>query len=240
MIFEHEVIDIKNDFMQENSNEAYNQMNKVILFKENDNSSDDDKIGAQAIFLDIRGNYGRFLKEMNIAIQNEYEEFVWSGNLFLIGVKHKDNIIIFEDNTEDEQRKYTLKLDEWLEALEDWKEFYIQQMGFNEFPESKELSHMFGVLLLVYDKIKKDETFIERKVFSISIEQCAERYQITIPTIYEECKRCIKANTIDEFYFFVNKLFLYKEQDLLCRLKVRYRKSDVKAVFERHFSSIFI
>lgn len=187
MIYEHITITL-NRFIESEENKIEN---KLILFDDNV-ENENYKILAQVISLDIRGNYGLFINKRD-AIKE------WTGNLFKIIVSESKVRMI--DISEDEE--YVVDKCEWEEALEDWKSFYLSELGFLAYSQMA-LNHMFGVLLLTYDQM--GDNICEKEMIIEAIKRSALRYGISVPTIYRDCKKVTYMISIDGFYRWVKEL----------------------------------
>lgn len=233
MIFRHRVYPLENEISESNGRSPLTK----VIFLDDEGEERRDAIVAEAISLDIRGDYGFFLEfeyinERNI--HNERQEFIWCGNIFQITIKSKEDVVIIQDMTDSEGMEYRIERDQWVEALEDWKKFYLTEMGFLEF-SSVQLSHVLGVLLLVFDKIY-DIRFIHKQMFTESIKQCAMRYGVTIPTLYAECKNVTGVSKIEEFYELSEKYFAEQDKMLISKISSQYPFiHDVENVFKVRF-----
>ena len=207
MVFEHLIFNLAEN--EENSeNEKKDQI--YILLDDKDIDDENARIAAQAISLDIRGDFGFFLNRVKYKWDNN-RDYEWTGNLFNIMVKPNEEKVIIVDNTEEDEHGYIIELNEWQEALLDWKKFYLDALGFLKF-KSKALSHMFGVLLLTYDQIGEnccsDEMIIE------AIKMCSRRYGISCSVIYRDCVKVTGVQGIRAFYDWVIGLFVNENRAL--------------------------
>ena len=201
MIFEHIVIDLE-DYIGKNQD---TELNQVYILLDDNVDNDNARIVAQAISLDIRGDFGFFLNkqidETDMCKEMKYE---WTGNLFHIVVNIKEHHVEIEDITDEEGNVYDIDLKEWQEALYDWKNFYLKKLGFLEF-SSIALSHMIGVLILTYDQMDgnvcSDEMVIE------AIRKCSDRYGVNKSVIYRDCRKVTGVYDIKQFYDWVIGLF---------------------------------
>lgn len=222
MIFEHIVID-SNEYPELNNNEYDNEghdtggVQKYIFLDDKNVPCDEYAIVAQAISLDIRGDYSFFLNNETIKSgqpmwktmsnnSNKYEkrkeskyqrkEYEWTGNMFHIIVNEKYNIVKIIDMSDEENRIYEVEYNEWEEALLDWKEFYLSELGFMEF-DSLALSHMFGTLILIYDQMG-DGIYIS-DMLTEAIKKASNRYGVAEAVIYRDCKKVTGVYSIDTF-----------------------------------------
>lgn len=184
-------------------------------------TSEDDiyEVAAEAITLDIRGNYGSHIAEIEDFINSNDEDYIWSGNSYNVSIKkNKDcgTIVIIEDQYS--ESRCEMEISEWLEALNDWKEFYLSKMGFKKFEFSIGLSHLYSVILLVYDKICIEDTYIPIDIYTYSLSQCAERYGIKVQTLYAQCCKEAGVYSIHEFYYYVSIFILHKKEELVNRI----------------------
>ncbi|WP_314820811.1 hypothetical protein [Stomatobaculum longum] len=215
MKFEHLIF--SDNAETENDEREISYIRRIILLNDNIDSEEARAV-ARTISLDIRGDYGFFLNRN----YHDDPEFEWKGNLFRIIIPGKSQQVILveltgTDNEEgDITNTYTIALDEWNEALLDWKDFYLRELGFKQF-EAEELNHVMGVLLLTYDQMdentsiqadKMDNTKKEMKIFDSdlhiekvrkAVQRCSERYGISSNTIYNDCKRATGLYDIQDF-----------------------------------------
>ena len=149
MILEHLIYD-----SFEKKNDWDGEIKQSYIFLKGNKDDELSSIVAQAISLDIRGNYGDIL---NVLGESKNEGKVnWSGNHFQIVIDESKNNVKIVDLVADELKEYNLELLEWIEVLLDWKKYYLQELGFLAF-DSKALSHMFGVALLTFDQINEEK-----------------------------------------------------------------------------------
>lgn len=192
MVFEHLVFNLA-EYYENNQDREIDQV--YILLDDNVND-DNDRIVAQAISLDIRGDFDFFINrkddETNVGI--EYE---WTGNLFHIMVSTSENFVRIIDLTDEENHVYGVRLHQWQEALWDWKQFYLKTLGFLEF-NSVALSHMMGVLILTYDQM--DGNFCSYEMLIEAINKCSKRYGINTSVIYRDCRKVTGLYDIRLFY----------------------------------------
>ena len=215
MKFEHLIF--SDNAEMENDEREISYIRRIILLDDNI-GPERYRVAGRAISLDIRGEYGFFLNRN----YHEDPELEWKGNLFhiIISGKSKRVILVELTGTDNERgditNTYTIALDEWNEALLDWKEFYLRELGFKQF-EAEELNHVMGVLLLTYDQMdentsvqadKMDNTKKEMKIFDSdlhiekvrkAVKRCSERYGISSNTIYNDCKRATGLYDFQDF-----------------------------------------
>lgn len=202
MIFKHLVLNM----YENNDNKDY--FNPIILLDENEDDPNSNII-AQAISLDIRGDFGLFINNLNnFPIAN----YKWTGNLFNIVINTNDQIVEISDftdeenkNYDEENKKYIFNLYEWNEALLDWKQFYLKTLGFLEF-KSKALCHMMGVLILTYDQMSNE--IFSSEMITESIKKCAERYGVNKSVIYRDCRKVTGLYNISDFCLWAKELLL--------------------------------
>lgn len=203
MIFNHIEYNLADDIEVNQERES----SQVYIFLDDNVENDNYKIVAQAISLDIRGDFGFFLNRKIV----ETEMYEWKGNLFHIYVNTENSYVKIIDITDEvyNQTAYIVELEEWKEALTDWKIFYLQKLGFMEF-ESKALSHMIGVLILTYDQI--DEYVCSDEMVIEAIKKCSERYGVNTSVIYRDCRKVAGVYYIEQFYNWVIELFERKTE----------------------------
>ena len=150
-------------------------------------------IVAQAISLDIRGDFGFFLNKRK---ENKLD-YEWAGNLFHITVRQTLERVEITDIL-GEEITYNIPWGEWEEALIDWKQFYLKELGFLEFDTSQALSHVVGILVLTFDQMT--EGVCEMEMITEAIRRCSERYGICKSVLYRDCKKTLGLECIEEFY----------------------------------------
>lgn len=217
MILNHEVINLNNFAMDYNDS---SRTTKLILLEEG--TTIQEIIVAQAISLDIRGNFGDFLNQQNLY------NYIWIGNQFEIEI-HEENVFITKFVLDDFV-PIRISLVDWLEALHDWKVFYLKELGFKEF-KSEAMNHLFGVLLLTDDKISNSRE-LEIEMIRISIKECAQRFGIAISTIYRDCKKIIAVNSISDFYQWVSDIFNGRQNSYTYNLL--HKEYNATEVFKRY------
>lgn len=209
-----------NNILDNNYHDNFqNYRNPIILL---DDNLDDDvvnneeyinyRILAQAISLDIRGEFGLFINNSTECDSFYYE---WTGNMFNIIVNKNQKVVVISDLTDEENKEYVVDFDEWQEALLDWKQFYLETLGFLEF-KSKSLCHMMGVLILTFDQMSND--IFSSEMITESIKKCAERYGVNKSVIYRDCRKVTGLYNISDFCLWtkgllLNKLYLCKFSD---------------------------
>lgn len=217
---------------------------KWIFLKEG--NTENEKMAAQAISLDIRGRFWELLNsDVKIWCGNQYEvAYSSEGTVtitnFLYADSEDDRPSGKSDSSDDHViSKVMIPIAEWNEALNDWKDFYLDELGFREF-ENAAMSHLFGVLIMVNSKFcDEDENFPDNSLIVQSIKDCANRYGICVQTIYSQCKNAIGVKTIQEFYNWVRALFHSVENDITDLIKDTWRPhvrhlDDVESVFRRY------
>lgn len=232
MIFEHIVIDLE-DYNDNNQNTERNQ---VYILLDDNVDNDNARIVAQAISLDIRGDFGFFLNkqidETDMCIEMKYE---WTGNLFHIVVNIKEHLVNIEDITDEEGNVYEIDLESWQEALSDWKNFYLKELGFLEF-SSMALSHMIGVLILTYDQMAGNTCSYEMVIEAI--RKSSERYGVNKSVIYRDCRKVTGLYDIKEFYDWVIRIFEKGTRNILLNDFVLYsidKYADIRPFMKEHF-----
>lgn len=192
MVFEHLVVDLAEYY--ENDQDRESAQVYILL---DDNVDDDNyRVLAQAISLDIRGDFGFFLHRTTDKT-NDVIEYEWTGNLFNITVNNKEHVVKIIDLADEEDYVYVVDLNQWQEALLDWKQFYLKALGFLEF-KSAALSHMMGVLILMYDQF--DGSFCSYEMLVEAINRCSKRYGINTSVIYRDCRKVTGLYDIRQFY----------------------------------------
>lgn len=235
MIFEHIVIDLQ-DYIDNNQDTERNQ---VYILLDDNVDNDYARIVAQAISLDIRGDFGFFLNkqidETEMCTEMEYE---WTGNLFHIIVNTKEQLVKIEDITDEEGNVYDIDLEQWQEALSDWKNFYLKELGFLAF-SSMALSHMMGVLILTYDQMDGNSCSFEMVIEAI--KKCADRYGVNKSVIYRDCKKVTGVYDIRLFYYWVIDIFEKRIRNYILNDFVLYsidKYGDVRPFLFKHFGVI--
>lgn len=196
MIFEHIIIEYREEYDELNDyNETLKrEVNQKYIFLNDNNDNDNYKIVAQAISLDIRGDFGFFINRNN---SDECEEYEWTGNIFNITINKREKIVKILDLTDEENHVYRVEMDEWMEALLDWKDFYLKELGFMEFG-SLALNHMLGVLILTYDQM--GENYCSYEMIIEAIRKCSDRYGVSKSVIYRDCRKVTGVYDIESFY----------------------------------------
>lgn len=256
MVFEH-LIYILNDI---NDNVRGTSGEQIYILLDDAVDNEEYKVVAQAISLDIRGDFGFFLNRNAYEIErydryrrnNEYiryveyeeyeeyeekEEYEWVGNLFRINVNTRLGIVQIEEIADEEGNVYSVAYKEWEEALLDWKEFYLHELGFLDF-ESIALSHMMGVLIMTYDQM--DGRYLANEMVTEAIKQCAKRYGVKASVIYRDCKKVTGVYSIEDFYSWVIEMFEnghvfrggYLNEYILNHIK---HYGDVESSLVKHF-----
>lgn len=250
MVFEHLVYNL--NVINDNVGDALGEQIYILLNDDVDN--EEYKAVAQAISLDIRGDFGFFLNRNAYEIEkydryrrfDEYigyggyeedEEYEWVGNLFRINVNTRLGIVRIEEILDEEGIVYNVDYKEWEEALLDWKEFYLHELGFLDF-DSIALSHMMGVLILTYDQM--DGRYLISEMVTEAIKQCAKRYGVKESVIYRDCKKVTGLYSIEDFYSWVIEIFenghIYKggylNEFILSHIK---HYGDVESSLVKHF-----
>lgn len=193
MVFEHLVFNLA-EYTENNQDRESDQ---VYILLDDNVDDDKDRVVAQAISLDIRGDFGFFLHRP-IDETNDGIEYEWTGNLFHIMVNTKEHVVKIIDLTDEEDHVYVVDLNQWQEALLDWKQFYLETLGFLEF-KSVALSHMMGVLILTYDQM--DGNCCSYEMLIEAINKCSKRYGINTSVIYRDCRKVTGLYDIRLFYY---------------------------------------
>lgn len=165
---------------------------QTILLLDEDGREDKEKIVAQVISLDIRGEYGLFL---NAREESQKQEISWTGNLFKVLVKEEK--VIISELSEEKDDSYEIEKSEWIEALRSWQEDYLKNLGFMEF-SSKALNHMFAVLLLTFDQMSENEC--EPQMLTEAIKKSSSRFGVNQSVIYRDCKKVTGSYDIEDFF----------------------------------------
>ena len=173
------------------------------LESNNQLSNEEYTVVAQVISLDIRGDFGFFLNKRK---ENRLD-YEWAGNLFHITVRPSlERVEIME--TLGEEITYSIPWVEWEDALMDWKQFYLKELGFLEFDNSMALSHVVGVLILTFDQMT--EGICKMEMITEAIKRCSERYGISKSVLYRDCKKTLGLAHIKEFYILA-QCILYEQ-----------------------------
>ncbi len=173
-------------------NQIENEIKEKYIFMKSTSDRVDEQILAQVISLDIRGDYGFFLKrDMRI------DEVIWQGNAFEIKVNYSNKDVFITDLFDDD-RQYNVSYNEWESALNDWKKEYLKRLGFLEF-SSVSLNHMLSVLLLANELLEPKCSYYE-EVFAEAIKRSAERYGVSKSVIYRDCRKMVGGKSISRFY----------------------------------------
>lgn len=186
---------------------------------------------AQAISLDIRGNYGDILSGIAQVRKFPQSEYEWVGNCFRIRINKeivKVEDLLYEINEEEQISEIDkenitdeesepiceIGLKEFEEVVNKWKDTYLEIMGFNRF-NIKGLSHLYGVLLLVYDKVNETNPSLSNEQIRYSIWQASKRYGKNMYTLYNQCKQVLGFERMNQFYDWCRKVFVDRKYDLL-------------------------
>ena len=220
-------------------------LKQPYIFLKANNKDELRNIVAQAISLDIRGNYGDILGSLNDNINES--QVKWSGNLFKIIIDKFENTVKIIDLI-NENEEYMISFSEWNEALVDWKEYYLNELGFLSYSH-KALSHVLGVALLTFDQIndsiistcsiyQKQGTEIVRE----AIKKSGKRYGIKHQVIYRDCK---KVTGVPFFVFssWLLELLLYNSSNevlfehIMYNVKkyINYKEDDIGIFFKKYF-----
>ena len=192
------------------NNENATGYSPVYIFLDDDKMEDDvAKAIARAIALDIRGDYGFFLNRSDE--RDEKTEYEWQGNQYRIKVNHESGIVNIVNILDEEEREFSTKLHEWYEALQDWKGFYLSELGFRV-SRYEAFNHMFGVLILAYDligdsSIYNDNRGYKEEVLNEAIKKCADRFGVKESTVYRDCRNVTGLYSISDFYKWTIRLF---------------------------------
>jgi len=171
--------------------------NSILLLFDDNVDNLIEKVVAQAISLDIRGDYGFFLNDIDSDGTTKSEVYEWNGDLFNIVVDHNEEIVKLKFLDDESDENYTVKIDDWQEALECWKEHYLHDLGFLEF-NSRALSHMLGTLILAQDMFMSDIDAAE--IICEAIKRAASRYGVASTVIYRDCRKVTGLYSIQDFY----------------------------------------
>lgn len=197
-----------------------NKPNDIYLFMET--NQEEYTLIAQVISLDVRGNYSEVLNGITQVRKFPQTNYEWAGNCFRININNetvKVYDLYYEENdeqvtNEEDMQSCEINLREFEEVVNGWKKEYLQTMGFSKF-ESKALSHLYGVLLLVYDKVDENNPSLSDEQIRYSIWQAARRYDRAMTTLYHQCKHVLSLNKMHEFYDWCRQVFVNKDYLLL-------------------------
>ncbi len=222
MIFTH------NEEILNERDEPKNSYKFIFLSSEEKDS--EYEIVAAAISIDIRGHFGRVLKNIEQFKDKYREANIWKGNLFAVKLQNANDK--FKDGRvsvcllDDEEDSCVIGKGEFVEAMEDWKAFYLERMGFNEFKNSKTLSHIYASLMLAYDKLGEEKIKkIPNELFIYSMLQCAERYGITYSTIKNQCRSVTPENSIFQFRELASKFLIDNDYTLIDLMEQKFGNS---------------
>jgi hypothetical protein len=193
------------------------EIQQPYIFLEADKNDEISNIVAQAISLDIRGNYGDILSALDDKTNDGRVK--WSGNLFCIIIDKGTNIVKIIDLM-NEDKEYITDFSEWNEALLDWKDYYLNELGFLAY-DSKALSHMLGVVLLTFDQINEHmiseisekSKGVGKEMITEAVKKCAKRYGVKDSVIYQDCRK-VTGVTFPVFSRWLTKLLLYKQSNI--------------------------
>ena len=210
------------DLKEEIDTEIGNQIGSLIILADNTDvnfkshesynllDKEDYTVVAQAISLDIRGDFGFFLNKR----KDNRSEYTWTGNLFHISVQPSLNVVkIVESVGSTEEITYNIPWVEWEDALMHWKQFYLERLGFLYFKKPKyknpqAMNHVVGVLLLTFDQMAKG--ICEKEMITEAIRRCSDRYGISSSVLYRDCKKVFGVATFEECYILM-KIILEEE-----------------------------
>lgn len=198
MVFKH--ITFRPEITDENQ---YNYSPIYVLLDDN-LESEVAKAMAQAISLDIRGDYDFFLsRSKEKTEQTENTEYEWQGNLYKIKVNNLLGTVSISYLLSEGKEELVTKLVEWNEALLDWKEFYLSELGF-KVSTSEAFNHMFGVLILAHDLLS--DKCVDNEIISEAIKRCSRRFGVNSSVIYRDCRKVTGLYSIELFFHWVNGL----------------------------------
>lgn len=234
-----DIENIAESFEKDDQKEKYD-FDKYLFLDANDDDNYAEQVVASAISLDVRGNYGVFLnRDFSIRQQpGEAEPFEWNGNIYSITVN--DGVVSFDEFDVESygDNNIQMPLHEWIEALEDWKDFYLKELGFI-ISDDDAINHLMGVLLLTDDHIYGDKC--EDYMVKVAIREASERFGVNEKTLLWECKRLVGVFSAEQFYDWVcallspekldrkNAVWTLKEKDLTmeyCLSKVKTEMND--------------
>ena len=214
MIFDHRSFEV----------ESYDEQNrrtiKYIILDDEGIENESAKIMARAISLDIRGEYNFFLdRDFSNTEQLQYE---WQGNLYNIRCNGRKGTVRILNPLDENEDGYLIPLDDWNEALQDWKEYYLSELGF-KVSERESLNHLFGFLILAYDLWDGDD--IGSEIFTEAIKKCASRYGVNSSVIYRDCRKVSGVYCIEDFFvwcahIFDKKVLIDTELDQFVKRKI--------------------
>lgn len=235
MILEH----YRYDYIEEIENIESVIQQRYIFLRANEND-EISNIVAEAISLDIRGDYGDILSALDD--RTNEGRVKWSGNLFCIIIDKVRNIVRIIDLM-NEDKEYSIDFSEWDEALLDWKDFYLSELGFLAY-ESKALSHMLGVALLTFDQL--NEKFIDEKIavemVTEAVKKCAKRYGVKNSVIYRDCNK-VTGVTFGVFSLWLTRLLFYNESNIYVFIYImynleeyiNYKEENIDVFFKKYF-----
>lgn len=240
MILKHDSFFIRDKV--ENMQDAIEQPYIFLKADENDSLGD---LVAQAISLDIRGNYGDLLNVLDDNINNEI--LTWSGNLFLINIDKVESKVQIKYLI-DEDEEYIIDFSEWNEALLDWKDYYLNELGFLAYKD-KSLSHMLGVALLTFDQINDeiintyhiyDNTCLD--IVREAVQKCGKRYGAKDLEIIYDCET-ITGVSFSNFSYWLVDLLIYNSSNRVIynhimynlNSNITYEEVAINTFFKKHF-----
>lgn len=221
------------------------EIQQPYIFLEADKNDEISNIVAQAISLDIRGNYGDILSALDDKTNDGRVK--WSGNLFCIIIDKGTNIVKIIDLM-NEDKEYITDFSEWNEALLDWKDYYLNELGFLAY-DSKALSHMLGVVLLTFDQINEhiiSEYIISegvgKEMITEAVKKCAKRYGVNPSAIYQDCRK-VTGVTFSVFSLWLAELLLcnqsniYEFKYIMYNLKkyINHKEEAIDIFFKKYF-----
>lgn len=202
--------------------------NYILILESTEKDNIQENIICEVISLDLRGNFGKFMSNDG--------DMRWSGNAFEIKQEHQ--LVRIRDLSIEGHSDYVnVEYELWRAALSEWKEYYLKEMGFEQF-FYKQTSHAFGVLLLLYDKFVEPNE-MHREMLTLSIQQAAERYGITPSVVRSECKSSLKKDeqenvTLNDFYEWSKRIFQNEKVDRKFG-KLRSDKDNIHQAFVDYF-----
>lgn len=207
-------IDLQNDeeISFEETDQLISYPKNILLLMDTDQK--EYEVIAEAISLDIRGNYFDIFSAVEYYSKMRYYEeikYEWIGNAYKIEIKGNNTLVY---NCFDMEKSCLINTNEFLKVLYAWKEKYLQVLGFNRFPNNKVMSHIYGIMLLLYDKLDSNYN-LEYDQIRYSICQCADRYGMTVRELRDECKRFFNQRSIWDFYKLCKFIFENKRYSSL-------------------------
>jgi len=222
MKLEHIRIDLNNYIELNPELVIDSQLFQPVVLLDINADSDEKRVLAQVISLDIRGDFGHFLIDQGRPDKKvKQNTTIWRGSIFEVKINHIKKMVTIHNYT-GEDTDISVSLSDWIEALTDWKEFYLTELGFQSF-NSVALNHLFGVILLGADLLgvnnsnhELDTTGNDEELIE-AIKMCADRFGVPVSDIYRDCKSVTGLYHIKDFYKWAYDLIAERnEAEPLC------------------------